>query len=148
MESSKFSLKKIGVVRNEVKAPRYGGFNDLISRIELEEEYTDGLKDLKDYSHITIVFWLSLVDSVDMTHTPQGRKDVPEVGIFACRCSARPNPIAITTVELLGLEDAVLKVKGLDAIDGTPVLDIKPYTPQYDLPKNVQVPDWVDRLAY
>ncbi len=148
MESSNFNVKKIGVVRNDVKAPRHGGFNDLESRIIIDEEYVGGLKDLKDYSHVTIVFWLSLVNSVDITHTPQGRKDVPEVGIFACRCPDRPNPIAITTVELLGLEEGVLKVKGLDAVDGTPVLDIKPYTPQYDLPQNVRVPDWVNRLAY
>jgi len=148
MESSNFNVKKIGVVRNDVKEPRHGGFNELESRIIIDEEYVGGLKDLKDYSHVTIVFWLSLVNSVDITHTPQGRKDVPEVGIFACRCPDRPNPIAITTVELLGLEDGVLKVKGLDAVDGTPVLDIKPYTPQYDLPQNVRVPDWVNRLAY
>lgn len=148
MESSNFNVKKIGVVRNDVKEPRHGGFNELESRIIIDEEYVGGLKDLKDYSHVTIVFWLSLVNSVDITHTPQGRKDVPEVGIFACRCPDRPNPIAITTVELLGLEEGVLKVKGLDAVDGTPVLDIKPYTPQYDLPQNVRVPDWVNRLAY
>ncbi len=148
MEPLKFNVKKIGVVRNDVKTPRHGGFNDLESRIELDAEYIGGLKDLKEYSHVTVVFWLSLVDSCDITHTPQGRNDVPEVGIFACRCPNRPNPIAITTVELLGIEEGVLNVKGLDAIDGTPVLDIKPYTPQYDLPSNVSVPEWVNRLAY
>jgi len=70
------------------------------------------------------------------------------VGIFACRCPTRPNPIAISTGELLGIEKTVLTVKGLDAIDGTPIIDIKPYTPQYDLRGKVRVPKWVDRLEY
>ncbi|MFQ6011682.1 MAG: tRNA (N6-threonylcarbamoyladenosine(37)-N6)-methyltransferase TrmO [Nitrososphaerales archaeon] len=148
MEPTNFTVKKIGVVRNEVKEPKYGGFTDLESRIELDGKYVEGLKDLGNYSHVTVVFWLNLVDSCDITHTPQGRQDVPEVGIFACRCPARPNPIAITTAELLGMEGRMLKVRGLDAVDGSPVLDIKPYTPQYDLREKVRVPDWVDKLAY
>jgi tRNA (Thr-GGU) A37 N-methylase len=62
-----------------------------------------------------------------ITHQPQGNPEVPIVGIFACRCPARPNPIAITTVELIEHKGNKIKVKGLDILDGTPVIDIKPY---------------------
>ena len=120
----------------------------MISKLEVESEYAGGLKGLEDYSHVTVLYWLSLVDSCTITHVPQGRKDVPEVGIFACRCPTRPNPIGISTAELLGIDGNVLTVKGLDALDGTPLIDIKPYTPQYDLRGEVKVPKWVNRLEY
>ncbi len=142
------SLKAIGRVRNEVKEPMTGGWGDVISKLEVDEEYTEGLKGLEDYSHVTVLYWLDQVDSCTITHVPQGREDVPEVGIFACRCPTRPNPIGISTAELLGIDKNVLTVRGLDAIDGTPIVDIKPYTPQYDLRGTVRVPQWVNRLEY
>ncbi len=142
------TIKSIGGVRNNVKEPTFGGWNEVISKLVLDQEYADGLRGLEDYSHVTVIFWLNLVDSCTMTHTPQGRKDVPEVGIFACRCPTRPNPLAISTAELLGIDKNILTVKGLDAIDGTPIIDIKPYTPQYDLRQKVRVPSWVNRLQY
>jgi tRNA (adenine37-N6)-methyltransferase len=142
------ALKPIGTVRNSVKEPTVGGWAEVTSRLEIDKKYVDGLRGLEGYSHVTVVYWLSLVDSCTITHVPQGREDVPEVGIFACRCPTRPNPIGICTAELLGVSKNVLTVKGLDAIDGTPIVDIKPYTPQYDLRRKVRVPKWVDRLQY
>lgn len=71
-----------------------------------------------------------------------------EVGIFACRCPQRPNPIGISTVEIVGIKDNVITVKGLDVIRDTQIIDIKPYTPQYDAAPNAKVPDWVNRLDY
>lgn len=136
------------MVRNKVKESRHGGWAKVISKLEVEAEYAGGLKGLEDYSHVTILYWLSLADSCTITHVPQGRRDVPEVGIFACRCPTRPNPIGISTAELLGIDGNVLTVKGLDALDGTPIIDIKPYTPQYDLRGEVRVPKWVNRLEY
>jgi tRNA-Thr(GGU) m(6)t(6)A37 methyltransferase TsaA len=147
-EARHITLKPIGTVRNLVKEPRNGGWGNVISNLEIDDGYEDGLRGLKDYSHVTVVFWMNLVDSCTITHTPQGREDVPEVGIFACRCPTRPNPIAISTAELLGIKGRVLTVKGLDALDGTPIIDVKPYTPQYDLRENVRVPEWVNRLEY
>jgi tRNA (Thr-GGU) A37 N-methylase len=82
------------------------------------------------------------------------------VGIFACRCPYRPNPIGSTTVPILDITGNVLTVKGLDAIDMTPVIDIKPYTPQYDFAckmdnqlkaaicRSVRIPEWIFRLTY
>lgn len=76
---------------------------------------------------------------------PRGLADMPLVGIFAQRAKDRPNPIGITAVRVVSVADGVLTVEGLDAIDGTPVLDIKPYYPAYDR-RNASVPEWVDRL--
>lgn len=83
-----------------------------------------------------------------LKHHPQGRLDVPFIGIFACRCPQRPNRIAISTVELLSREKNKIKLKGLDIVNGTPVLDIKPYTPQYDKVEKTKVPDWVNKLVF
>lgn len=82
----------------------------------------------------------------DLVRRPQGRSDMPEVGIFAQRAKHRPNPIGITAVELIKVVGNVLTVKGLDAIDGTPILDLKPYYPEYDRILEPTVPEWVNRL--
>jgi tRNA (adenine37-N6)-methyltransferase len=142
------TLKPIGTVKSIVKEPRHGGWADVVSRLEIDGEYAAGMKGLEDYSHVTVVYWMNQVDSCTITYTPQGRKDVPEVGIFACRCPTRPNPIAVSTAELVRIDGSVLTVKGLDALDGTPIIDVKPYTPQYDLRERVRVPYWVNRLEY
>lgn len=81
-----------------------------------------------------------------ITHRPQGNSQVPIVGIFSCRCPQRPNPIAVTTVKLLGCIGNKLKVEGLDIIDGTPIIDIKPYWPVYDEVKKAKIPKWVSKL--
>ena len=71
---------------------------------------------------------------------------MPEVGIFAQRAKDRPNPLGITAVSIVRVESGALVVRGLDAIDGTPVVDVKPYYSVYDRVDNATVPDWVDRL--
>ena len=77
---------------------------------------------------------------------PQGRNDMPNVGIFSQRAKDRPNSIGVTSVTLLSASENIIRVQGLDAIDGTPVLDIKPYYPQYDLKADATVPEWVNIL--
>ncbi len=71
---------------------------------------------------------------------------MPEVGIFAQRARHRPNRIAVSAVLLLAVENGTVRVQGLDAVDGTPVLDLKPYVPAFDLISDAQTPDWIDRL--
>ena len=89
------------------------------------------------------------VKTCDIRHIPQGKVgEVPEVGIFACRCPQRPNPIGISTVKILGIKSNIITVKGLDAIQGTQILDIKPYTPQYDAVADAKIPDWTNKLDY
>mgnify|MGYP001591437471 CR=1 FL=1 len=141
-------LKTIGFVKNNVKEPRLGGFAEETSEIIVDEKFKDALSGIEDYSHIIIVYWMDKVKDYVLTHRPQGNPNVPIVGIFACRCPQRPNPIAITTVKLLGRKENILKVKGLDILDGTPVIDIKPYWPQYDKVENGKIPEWVNELEF
>ena len=88
----------------------------------------------------------SFAPETDLVRRPQGRSDMPESGIFAQRAKHRPNPIGVTAVELVSVHGNVVTVKGLDAIDGTPVLDIKPYFPVYDRVEKAFVPEGVHRL--
>jgi tRNA-Thr(GGU) m(6)t(6)A37 methyltransferase TsaA len=144
----KIDLRPIGFVKNNIKEPRFGNFANEISEIIVDEEFTGALKGIDDYSHVIIVYWMDKVKGYAIQHRPQGNPNVPIVGIFACRCPQRPNPIAITTVRLVGHEGNKIKVKGLDILDGTPIIDIKPYWPQYDKVKDEKLPDWVNKLEF
>lgn len=141
-------LKTIGFVRNNVKEPRFGNFANEISKIVVDKKFTKALKGIDDYSHVIIVYWMDKIKDYVITHRPQGNPNVPIVGIFACRCPQRPNPIAITTVKLIEHKGNIIKVKGLDVLDGTPIIDIKPYWPQYDKVENEKIPDWVNKLEF
>jgi len=77
---------------------------------------------------------------------PRGMADLPALGVFAQRTKFRPNPLGVTAVRLLGIAGNVVKVRGLDALDGTPVLDIKPYVPAFDRVDDVQLPPWVSHM--
>ncbi|MFQ6128984.1 MAG: tRNA (N6-threonylcarbamoyladenosine(37)-N6)-methyltransferase TrmO [Thermoplasmata archaeon] len=140
------TLRPIGFARNSEKEPRFGSFADEISEIIVDEEFTEALNGIDDYSHVLIVYWMDRVKDYVITHRPQDNPDVPVVGIFACRCPPRPNPIAVSTVRLMGHEGNRIIVKGLDILDGTPVIDIKPHWPQYDKVEDGRIPDWVYKL--
>src|SRR3989338_626764 len=110
-------LRPIGLAKNNIKKSRFGNFADEISEIILDKEYTKGLDGIEDYSHIIVVYWLDRVKTCDIRHIPQGKAgEVPEVGIFACRCVNRPNPIGISTVKILSIKDNIVTVKGFDII--------------------------------
>jgi tRNA-Thr(GGU) m(6)t(6)A37 methyltransferase TsaA len=136
----------IGFVKNNEKEQRFGSFSNEITEIEVDEKFTDALNGIDDYSHVIIVFWMDKVKESVITHQPQGNPEVPIVGIFSCRCPQRPNPIAITTVKLIERQGNKIKVKGLDILDGTPIIDIKPYWPVYDKVIGGIIPDWVNKL--
>ncbi len=142
----KIVIQPIGFVKNKIKEPRLGGFANEISEIIVDKKFTSALKGIDDYSHIIIVYWMSGIKDYVITHRPQGNPNVPIVGIFACRCPQRPNPIGITTVKLLRHKGNKIKVKGLDILNDTPIIDIKPYWPKYDRVKNEKIPNWVNRL--
>lgn len=144
----KIALNPIGVVKNNVKAPRFGNFADEISEIIVDKKFTGALDGIDEYSHVIIVYWMDKIKKYAIKHQPQGNPNVPVVGIFACRCPGRPNPIAITTVKLVWHRGNKIKVKGLDVIDNTPVIDIKPYWPQYDKVDNGIIPEWVSKLKF
>ncbi|OHC74093.1 MAG: tRNA (N6-threonylcarbamoyladenosine(37)-N6)-methyltransferase TrmO [Rhodospirillales bacterium RIFCSPLOWO2_12_FULL_58_28] len=141
-------IKPIGFAGNQEKK-HFGGWNAVITDLVIDEKYQEALDGLGDYSHLIVIFWLHEVKTCKLRLVPQGKiDDVPEVGIFACRCPGRPNPIGISTVNILSIKDNVITVKGLDVINGTPVIDIKPYTPQYDAVAEAIVPEWVAELDY
>ena len=139
-------FRPIGVAKNDEKEPRFGSFSSVVSEIVVDEKFTDALNGIEDYSHVIIVYWMDKIKDYVITHRPQGNPDVPVVGIFACRCPQRLNPIAMTTVRLMGRNGNKIKVEGLDILDGTPIIDIKPYWPIYDNVKEGKIPSWVEKL--
>lgn len=141
-------MQPIGYVRNSVQDKKDTAWGADISTIELDEEYLYGLTGLESFSHALIVTYLDQANYRKEKHLlrrPQGREDMPVVGIFSQRTKDRPNRLGITAVEILSVGENTLQIKGLDAIDGTPILDIKPYFPAFDK-RNARTPEWVDIL--
>ncbi len=116
------------------------------SHIFIEDEFIDCLDGIEDFSHLIILFWTHKTPEqarqIKKVH-PAGMKNMPIKGIFATRSPVRPNPICKTTVKLLERKGNILVVEGLDAIDGSPIIDIKPHLPSYDSPLNVKLADWM-----
>lgn len=142
------TLRPIGYVHNAVGIKKDACWGGDVSTIELAEPYHGGLKGLEDFSHVMVVYYLDQAAFDRERHLqrrPRDRADMPLVGIFSQRTKDRPNTIGVTSVEVVSVGEAELVVKGLDAIDGTPVLDIKPYFPAFDR-RDAVVPEWVDRL--
>jgi tRNA-Thr(GGU) m(6)t(6)A37 methyltransferase TsaA len=142
-------LSPIGVVSSPVRTPTDEGWGEIVSRVVLEPTYVGGLDGLEGFSHALIVTWLhgaAYEGARHLRRRPRGLASMPEVGIFAQRAKDRPNPIGVTAVEIVAVSADALTVRGLDAIDGTPVLDVKPHFPQYDRVDGARVPAWVDRL--
>ncbi len=120
-----------------------------ISELIINEEYKDCLDGIEDFSHIMVLYWSHRINDKDrrvIKVHPAGKKEYPLVGVFATRSPVRPNPICATTVELLERRENILKVKSLDAIDGSPIVDIKVHSPSYDSPSNVKQADWMEEL--
>lgn len=141
--------KSIGIVKSPVKEGVDKGWGEVISELHINEQFADGLNAIDSLSHIIVVFEMhksTWNPRTDLVRRPQGRADMPLIGIFAQRAKHRPNPIGIAVVQLLGAKRSVLKIKGLDAIDGTPILDLKPYFPRYDRVAEATTPEWVDRI--
>ena len=119
-----------------------------ISEIVLHPDLVEALEGIEDFSHIFIIFWMHEIVDKDRRVTkvhPRGRRDLPLIGIFGTRTPLRRNPIGLTLVELLEVRDNILVVRGLDAFNNTPVLDIKPYDP-WDAAEDAKVPEWWTRL--
>lgn len=111
--------------------------NPKISKLIIFEEYEDSLDGIEEYSHIIICYWAHLISEKERklrkVH-PRGNKNRAKRGIFSTRSPVRPNPILLTTVELIQRKDNILLVKKLDALDNSPILDIKPYVNHFDSP--------------
>jgi len=142
------SCNPIGTVRCQVENMSEGNWSKIESEIHIDPELADGLQGLSGFSHILVVFFLDRAQGFDpakqLLRNPRGMEHLAAVGVFAQRTKFRPNPIGVTAVKLLGVEGNVVRVSGLDALNGTPVLDIKPYMPPFDRMQDVTMPDWVD----
>ncbi len=116
--------------REPKEAPHHGRFSDKLAELEVYPGFADGLKDVEQATHLIVLYWCDRASrDVLQTTTPHG----PEVrGVFACRSPSRPNPIAFCVVELVERKGNRLVVRGLDALDGSPLLDIKPYSSEMD----------------
>jgi tRNA-Thr(GGU) m(6)t(6)A37 methyltransferase TsaA len=118
------NLEPIGFVRNGEEEST--DFSDVVSEIVIRKELAEGLFRIDEMDEIDVLFWFDRSSGSQMKVHPKGNPDNPLVGVFASRSPNRPNPIGVTRVELLSVEGNILTVKGLDALNGTPVIDVKP----------------------
>jgi tRNA-Thr(GGU) m(6)t(6)A37 methyltransferase TsaA len=148
-EIPEMSLRAIGFVRNGVgdTPGEEDWWAELVSELVIDESLTEALDGIEGFSHIIVLFWTHKVKRKEspVKVRPMGRREAPVVGVFASRSPNRPNRIGKTTVRLLQRRGNILQVEGLDALDGTPVLDIKPYIPGYDSVDDAEVPQWITR---
>lgn len=138
----------IGTVKSPVTEPVDMDWGDVESEIILKPEYAPGLLGLQDFSHLMVLTFLHEAKYIPEKHLrrhPQEREDMPLLGIFAQRARHRPNRIGVTAVELVEVTENSVKVRALDAIDGTPVIDIKPYVPVYDR-RDATIPRWMEQM--
>ena len=110
--------------------------------VEVFPEFAEGLKDLDGFSHIILLYHFHLVQGAKLVVTPF--MDSQPHGVFATRAPKRPNPIGLTVVRLLGIEQNILHIENVDILDGTPLLDIKPYVPDFDQPQVARV-GWLEQ---
>ncbi len=127
-------LHPIGHVRSPYRkrgdAPRQGRLSDAISEIVIDPPYRPGLFRIGEKKHLFVLCWFDRADRTALRATPP--HNPVEHGVFATRSPDRPNPVALSIVDLVDMNGGVLRVRGLDALDGTPVIDIKPYSPDID----------------
>ena len=158
-------LRSVGVVKSPLKEPiltaersevswklraeRAAAERAVVSEIMIDAAFTGILDGIDAFSHILVLYWAHRVSeevrSIVKAH-PMGRKDLPLVGIFATCSPARPNPLCAIVVRLLERSGNLLTVQGLDAVDGSPVIDIKPYNPIYFRVGTVKIPPWMEQL--
>ena len=158
-------LKAVGIVRNDISRPVLvadsgdlqcratpgdaRGFVPTVSELVITPEFEGLLDGIEDFSHALVLYWAHFVGpegrSLIKVH-PMGRKDLPLVGIFSTCSPARPNPVCISAVRILERQGLILRVEGLDAVDGSPVVDIKPYLPSYYAVENAKLSDWMNRI--
>lgn len=132
-----YELIPIGVIhspyRKQGDAPHQGRLSLTTSEIKISPKYAEGLKDIAKLDHLIVLYWLDQADRSMLMATPPHSEKAH--GVFATRSPNRPNPIGFAVIDLLSIDGTRLIVRGLDALDGTPVLDIKPYSAEIDCVK-------------
>jgi tRNA-Thr(GGU) m(6)t(6)A37 methyltransferase TsaA len=158
-------LKPVGIVRNQSQEASWGERyqalswperaekmrlqSQSVSQLIINPELVEILDGIDEFSHLMVLYWPHLIPEdkrrVLKVH-PLGSRDFPLVGTFATHSPARPNSILVTVVRLLSRKDNVLEVTGLDALNGSPLLDIKPYLPERQEMKDVRMPEWMKQM--
>ena len=139
------SITPIGVVRNGEADPARQDWSRVRSRIEMQPDLAPALDGLEGFSHVIVVGWLDRIPGALRERRrahPAGDERLPLLGALALRGGARPNPLSMTVCRLRSVRDASVEVEGLDLVDGTPVLDLKPYIAVYDSEPDATLPDW------
>ena len=146
--STEIIIRPVGQVRNGINEKMQRGWSRVESELVIDPGLTDLLDGLQNFSHIIVLYWMhkSAGQFTARVH-PRGISDVPLTGVFATRAPHRPNAFGMAVSELLERRDNELTVRGLDAINGTPIIDIKPYLPKDVIPE-AKHPDWVSRLDF
>ena len=145
-----YSIEPIGFVKNSRKKTEDDYLGGVESEIIISEKISaESLLGIEEFSHLDIIFYFHLADlskiNISASH-PRDNKSFPRVGIFAQRKKARPNLLGSTIVKLLSVSGNTLRVSGLDAVDGTPVIDIKPVVREFLPNEEIRQPDWETEL--
>jgi tRNA-Thr(GGU) m(6)t(6)A37 methyltransferase TsaA len=144
-----FTLQPIGIIHTPFTSPKatpiQPSHSQALGRVEVYDEFTQGLQDIDGFSHLILLYAFHRSSGYELTVTPF--LDNQPRGLFATRYPHRPNPIGLSVVRLLRRNENELVVKGIDVLDGTPLIDIKPYVPDFDVRTNVQT-GWYATRAY
>jgi tRNA-Thr(GGU) m(6)t(6)A37 methyltransferase TsaA len=135
MTKEKMILKPIGIINSSFKLAKGTPIQPAFAKnaegiVEVFEEYSVGLKDLEGFERIWLIYWFDRCKDYELIVTPY--MDIEQRGLFATRAPARPNPIGISPVKLERIEYNKMYISEIDILDGTPLLDIKPYSPKFD----------------
>ncbi len=144
-----FDIQPVGIVRSTRELAEDDNWDSETSTIELVSPFGErALMGLTSFSHCIVVYVFDKAqwDESRMSRHPRGNKDWPEVGIFAQRAKDRPNRLGVTVCRVIGVEGQILRVEGLDAIDGTPVVDIKPWMNEFGPRGHTRQPTWATEL--
>ena len=139
IKSDVYQISSVGLIR----------IQDSTTTIEIDEKYEDGILGLNEFSHVLVCYWFHENDNPEKREIlqvyPRGNPQNPLHGVFATRSPVRPNLIGLSICKILSIEDNVIQIDNIDAYDGSPVIDLKPYIPDIDSEEDVQVPEWVYR---
>ncbi len=138
-----YSLKSIGKV----------SVSEEKTTIQITEKYRKAMLHLDEFSHLIVLWWIEGRDTEEgreiLLVTPPKQENAPLTGVFSCRSPNRPNPIGLTIVRVIEVneEKGTIEIEKIDAYDQTPIIDIKPYLPKSDCIINAKIPEWFESLA-
>ncbi len=142
-------LTPIGTIRSPFPSEegmpiQPSGAGNAVGEVVVDAAYAEGLADVEGFSHIILLYWFHRVEGYSLTVRPF--LEERSRGLFATRAPRRPNPIGLSVVQLIERRDTVLRIRGVDVVDGTPLLDIKPYVPAFDAPEKARA-GWLEGKA-